>query len=357
MSCSFGKQLQMLCIRSNHKHQKSLMLLISIMSLGNILLGFLMLGPEGLPTIFVSPWSLSVDTPFKSHNSTSNTSLSVDTPFKSQNSTSNTFPACKKEMQTPAESEHLRPMDVSKTQFKRVLEAEHVVAYIVREMDKMGAPVSFMFGSVLHEYRNGTGNCVEYNMRDKDFDIIVLPEDFPKLFGLIDDIKAKFGWKVLLRDDKSLFLMFAPHDLVRHSTGFQIDIYSFHRDHPKEGLLHFPWDGVTFEMDHFFPLVKYKSIASPDFGVTMNETANELARSNSIRTSDADSPVPPVSVHYHMPANVPCLLAKMYGDDFMTPKPGPGNQGMGTKKNLFRQSRWCKKIGTEDDDKNHTKAI
>lgn len=103
----------------------------------------------------------------------------MDTPFKSHNSTSNAFPACEKVMQTPAESEHLRPMDVSKIQFKRVLEAEHVVAYIVREMDKMGAPVSFMFGSVLHEYRNGTGNCVEFNMRDKDVDIIVLPEDFP----------------------------------------------------------------------------------------------------------------------------------------------------------------------------------
>ena len=42
-------------------------------------------------------------------------------------------------------------------------------------------------------------------MRDKDVDIIVLPEDFPKLFGLIDDIKPKFGWKVLLRDEKAYF--------------------------------------------------------------------------------------------------------------------------------------------------------
>ena len=305
--------------------------------------------------------SLSMDTLFMSHNSTSNhTSLSMDTPFMSQNtSTSNAFPACEKVMQTPAESEHLRPMDVSKMQFKRVLEAEHVVAYIVREMDKMGAPVSFMFGSVLHEYRNGTGNCVEFNMRDKDVDIIVLPEDFPKLFGLIDDIKAKFGWKVMLRNDKSLFLMFAPLDLQTYGTGFQIDIYSFHRDYPKEGLLHFPWDGVTFEMDLFFPLVKYKSIASPDFGVTMNETANEIARSNSTHsTSDANSPVPvPVSVHYHMPANVPCLLAKMYGDDFMTPKPGRGNQGFGTRKDVFRQSRWCKKISAENEDRNYTMAI
>ena len=45
-------------------------------------------------------------------------------------------------------------MDVSKTQFKRVLEAEHIVAYIVREMDKTGAPVSFMFGSVPWYFMN-----------------------------------------------------------------------------------------------------------------------------------------------------------------------------------------------------------
>ena len=276
------------------------------------------------------------------------------------NSLTNTFPACEKEMQTAAELEHLRPMDVSKIQYKRVLEAEHIVAYIVQEMDKMGAPVFLMFGSMLHEYRNDTGHCVEYNMRDKDVDIGVLPEHFPKLFGLIDDIKAKFGWKVLVRDDKRLFLMFAPHDLEEQSTGFQIDIYSFHRDHPQEGLLHFPWDRLTFEMDLFFPLVKYKSTASPNFGVTMNETENEIARiNNSTRssTSDDDSHVPGV-VKYHMPANVPCLLAKMYGDDFMTPKSGIKYQGFGTKIDcgVFRQSRWCKKTSAEGEGMIFTKA-
>ena len=36
--------------------------------------------------------------------------------------------------------------------------------------------------------------------------MLVLPEDgVPKLFGLIDDIKPKFGWKVLLRDEKAYF--------------------------------------------------------------------------------------------------------------------------------------------------------
>ena len=75
--------------------------------------GLQLLGPEGLP-LSVRLSSL-LDIPFENHHT----------------STSNKFSACEKGLQTPAESEHLRPMDVSKIQYKRVLEAEHVVAYIV----------------------------------------------------------------------------------------------------------------------------------------------------------------------------------------------------------------------------------
>ena len=303
------------------------MLFISIMCLSNLLWGLQLLGPEGLP-LSVRLSSL-LDIPFENHHT----------------STSNKFSACEKGLQTPAESEHLRPMDVSKIQYKRVLEAEHVVAYIVREMDKMGAPVSIMFGSVLHEYRNSTGNCVEYNMRDKDFDMVrvVLPEDFPKLFGLIDNIKAQFGWEVMARIDERLILVLGPRGVKRPGKGFQIDIYRFHRDQPEKGLLYFPLDRVSFEMDLFFPLVKYKSIASM---IGVNEIENDS--SNSTRISDSmESPVP---VHYHMPANVSCLLAKMYGDDFMTPKLGPGNKGHGTRENVFRKSNWCRgEIDTEKE--------
>ena len=81
--------------------------------------------------------------PGDSHDSSFLRSLSLASPpHPKKHTLKHKFPGCEKEMLTPAESEHLRPMDVSKIQFKRVLEAEHVVAYIVREMDKMGAPGS-----------------------------------------------------------------------------------------------------------------------------------------------------------------------------------------------------------------------
>ena len=116
MSILFGNQLLMLCIRISRKHQKLLMLFISIMCLSNLLWGFHLLGPEGLPLSARLSSLSDQDTHFENNNHTS---------------TSNTFPACEKGLQTSAESEHLRPMDVSKIQYKRVLEAEHVVAYIV----------------------------------------------------------------------------------------------------------------------------------------------------------------------------------------------------------------------------------
>ena len=295
---SFGRLLPMLCTSRRKKYL--LMLFIGMVSLRKFLLVFNLIGPVPLPPAKVFVWNSKLPA------------------------------VCEKEILTPAESEeqHLRPPDVSKIQYKRATEAEHVVAYIIREMDKMGAPVIIMFGTLLHEYRSSTGNCVEYNMRDKDFDMVVLPEDHPKLLGLIDDIKAKFGWKVLMRYDSRYLLILAPQDQKYYNQGFQIDIYSFQRNHPEEGLLHFPWDKVSFEMDIFFPLVKYKSIAS-NFGVNQTETARSTA-----------------TLHYHTPANVPCLLAKMYGDDFMVPKLGKGNQGYGTRtrENIFRKSNWCKKI-------------
>lgn len=312
MSFSFGNQLPTLCISisSSRKNHKLLILfIIIILCISNLLCVFELL-------FFLRLSSLSDSTLLENNHII----------------TSNTFPPCEK-----GQSEHIRPRDVSKIQYKRVLQAEHVVAYIVREMDKMGAPVTIMFGSVLHEYRNGTGDCVEYNMRDKDFDVVVLPEDFPKLFRLIDNIEAQFGWHVITRIDERLYLMFGPGGMKHPGYGFQIDLYSFHRDQPEKGLLYFPWDKVSFEMDLFFPLVKYKSIASM---IGVNETENKS--SNSARASDSMESHVVTPVHYYMPANVPCLLAKMYGDDFMTPKLGPGNKGYGTKDNVFRQSDWCR---------------
>ena len=39
-------------------------------------------------------------------------------------------------------------------QIQRVSMAEEVIAFILHELDKINAPVSIMYGSMLHEYRN-----------------------------------------------------------------------------------------------------------------------------------------------------------------------------------------------------------
>ena len=339
MRCNFGKE-RSISVKSKYLHV-TVVLCISFLSLRNLLWGFRSLEPDFVPV----PGAVSVPA------AVSAVAVAIPKPIiynasKSRKCTWNsTCPSCEKEVQTTQhEVQRSRPADVTKMRFKRVHEAEQIGAYIVQEMNKMGgAPVSLMFGSVLHECRNGTGNCVEYNIRDKDLDLVVLPEDFPKIYGLLDDIKLKFGWKVFFRRDERLILSLGPHDFgnfykVKESR-FQIDIYSFHRDPPKEGLLQFPWDKVSFEMDIFLPLVKYKSVASK-----LSAIESENNTSNSVRASDAL-----VQDYYYMPANVPCLLAKMYGDDFMTPK--SGIQGSGTHKleGVFRKSSWCKQVDAEDD--------
>eukprot|EP00957_Ditylum_brightwellii_P010484 794599-Ditylum_brightwellii.AAC.1 len=76
------------------------------------------------------------------------------------------IPLCTKEA-----SYRYRPNDISELHYTHISKAKHVIAYIVRELDKIGAPVSMMYGTLLHEYRNGTGPCVQPDFRDKDFDI------------------------------------------------------------------------------------------------------------------------------------------------------------------------------------------
>jgi hypothetical protein len=54
-----------------------------------------------------------------------------------------------------------RPKGVSKKQYKRVLDSESVFQYIIEKLKAdADAPVTLMYGSMLHEFRNGTGPCV-----------------------------------------------------------------------------------------------------------------------------------------------------------------------------------------------------
>jgi len=197
-----------------------------------------------------------------------------------------------------------RPNDISRAHYGSISVARNVTAYIVRELDKIGVPVSIMFGTLLHEYRNGTGPCVQENFRDKDFDIAVLSIHFETVVAMTDKILKKFGWKVLYLNEKRLFLALAPRRQKKMSKGFQIDIYGFQSNTPREGLIYFPWDNVTVAMNAFLPLVKHKTLAYDDAG---NQS---LASGEEQR------------LYFHKPSNVPCLLSNLYGSDFMTPKKG-----------------------------------
>jgi len=209
-------------------------------------------------------------------------------------------------------------------QLQKVSKAEEVLAYIVSELDKINAPVALMYGTMLHEYRNGTGPTVLPNVKDKDFDIAVSKEHFHHIIGMFERIEEKFGYCVKYVSTKKLMIVLTPPG-QELEAGFQIDIYGFKvlpsrpplkkqerlkrkkdiydfdLDRHRPELIFFPWDMVFVAMNGFLPLVKYKPLS-------VNATASVLGGDEDHR-----------DLHYYMPYNVPCLLANIYGDDYMTP--------------------------------------
>ena len=212
------------------------------------------------------------------------------------------MPVCTKEA-----SYRPRPEGLSAKQYKQVISAEDISAYIVKNLNTIGAPVSLMYGTMLHEYRNGTGPCVQANFNDKDFDIAVFAQHFPLVLAMADDIEKKFGWKLKPGNvfKERLFMVFLPSNQHKAGKGHQIDVYGFEIHRPSNGLIYFPWDEVTVAMDAFLPLEKHKMPAYDD------GTSREVFLS-----SGEERP------HFYMPFNPSCLLANMYGADFMTPKKG-----------------------------------
>jgi len=206
------------------------------------------------------------------------------------------FPAC-----TPTDYHRDRPVGISEEKFEKVLTGQEIVNYIVTELHKVGVPVALLFGTALHEYRNGTGNCVHPWAKEDDFDIGVLQEHFHYVVLLIGKIEIKFGWKVeygILPRWENTFLYFHPagQDL---KEGFQIDVYAIAIDRPRKGLVSFYWDKVRVGMDGMFPLVKHKPLV-----ITSNKTM----------VNGDDTPF------FYMPFNAPCYLSNLYGEDFMTPR-------------------------------------
>ena len=162
-----------------------------------------------------------------------------------------------------------------------------------------------MFGTALHEYRNGTGNCVQPYFKEDDFDIGVFSHHFHYVVLLIDKIEKKFGWKGLYGNTvskrwKDTFLCFLPPG-QKIKRGFQIDVYALKVDQPREGLIDFSWDKIRVDKNALLPLVRHKPVMS------LNETA---------AADDASVP------YYYMPYNIQCYLTNLYGETYMTPQPG-----------------------------------
>jgi len=189
-----------------------------------------------------------------------------------------------------------RPLDVTEKKYQKVRQAEEVVAYIIEQLDLIGAPAAIFFGTLLHEYRNGTGPCILYDFYDKDFDIVLFERHYHAVVAMKDEIKRIFGWHVPLQNDSRLIMVFAPPYQKGIGGGFQIDIYGFKINTPQKNLAYFPWDNVTFSMDGLLPFVKYKTIA---YDYKNDERRQDL--------------------YMYKPFNVPCLLSNLFGANFMTP--------------------------------------
>jgi hypothetical protein len=210
-----------------------------------------------------------------------------------------------------------RPKGVSKKQYKRVLDSESVFQYIIEKLKAdAGAPVTLMYGSMLHEFRNGTGPCVQCNFNDKDLDIGVFAQHFPLVIAMSEDIQKKFGYKLEFVDRGYLMMVFLPENQKRVTSnqkrvvnGHQIDIYGFECNRPRAGLVYQPWMKQAFAMDAFLPLGKHKTIP-------YNHDDIEQI------TKDGHQPA-----CVYMPFNPPCLLENLYGSDFMTPREGRGVTG------------------------------
>lgn len=232
--------------------------------------------------------------------------------FPPEQHPTDSFPPC-----TPEDQHRDRPEDIKESHYEKVRKAEEIFAYIVTELHKFGAPVTLLFGTALHEYRNGTGNCVQPYFKEDDFDIGVFSQHFHYVVLLIDKIEEKFGWKGhygVVKSMKDTFLYFKPPK-QKVKGGFQVDVYALKVDKPREGLIDFDWDRVRIDKHALLPLVKHKPVVS----------SNEI-------TAAADGSVP----SYYMPYNLHCYLTNLYGKTYMTPQPGKKAKGSkGTNGNKY----------------------
>lgn len=219
-----------------------------------------------------------------------------------------TLAACTKEA-----SVWPKPDTLSSNKYESVVLAEEVLGFIITKLDEIDAPVTLMFGTALHEFRNGTGGpCLRPKYNDKDFDIAVFPEHFRYITTFQTEILHKFGWQFMLNDRRRQKLFTTIQPVAPMGEYFQIDIYGFFCNESND-LIFFPWDMVTIARNTFLPLRKHKLILpqnSTVIGAT-NATGTSTYRNNP---------------GFYMPYDPPCLLQNIYGSDYMTPKSGTSSQ-------------------------------
>jgi len=177
--------------------------------------------------------------------------------------------------------------------------AQQILFFIVRELSHIGAPVTLMFGTLLHEYRSGKRSpCVIPRADDKDFDIAVFEKHFFTILGMRKEIEERFGWHMTMAEKNRLFAFIHPRN-QRVGTGFQIDIYGFTCDSEMK-LIYFNWEMATFRMRDFLPVQQHKVLP---ISVTSNSSRDSLALSPS----------------FMVPSNTECVLSSLYGPKYLQP--------------------------------------
>ena len=63
-----------------------------------------------------------------------------------------------------------------------------IADFIVTGLYEVNAPVTLLWGSALHKFRNGTGKCVQPTFEDDNIDLDVFKKCFHYVVSLIDEI-------------------------------------------------------------------------------------------------------------------------------------------------------------------------
>ncbi|KAK1743924.1 hypothetical protein QTG54_005521 [Skeletonema marinoi] len=216
-----------------------------------------------------------------------------------------------------------RPNDLSNLKYQDVLQAEQILSFLIEEFDKIGAPVTLMYGTMLREFRNGTKTgCLRPDYQDKDFDIAVSPQHFHYIYGLRDELKQMFNTSLMFNMNlrERMFT-----SIPTNNKQFKIDVYGYECK-KEEGLIYFPWDMITIAMDSFFPVRRHKRILPFEEQFLAHTQSNATIATTGLNENNTTTTETHAGGYnapaFYLPNNPPCLLENIYGVDYMTPRTG-----------------------------------